>query len=286
MWGAGWPGSTLAVGLGLSWAGRSPPRKASAGWLQTQVGEKVAALGGTEKKRMPTQGSPSRGLCPACPHITAMSQETAKQAVLRPRPHPATPTSGRPPACSWLDRRGPHRQGAWASAPACRGVLCQRLSTLLGQGHALSSTGQSTVLPQPLSQALGALLRQGPWQRSLTLRGTPLAARGKGTGQPDFLSPRGKVLRTPKRAQAAVPDRMWHLAGSCWPCPRPTPIGREGHPDLRGLPPDHPWEAPPGDTRCPIPDTENPRLRMAEGGGWGLGETPLRHAGDRAPGAP
>ena len=91
-WGAGWPGSTLAVGLGLSWAGRSPPRKAGAGWPQTQVGEKVAALGGTEKKRMPTQGSPSRGLCPACPHITVMSQETAKQAVLRPRPHPATPT--------------------------------------------------------------------------------------------------------------------------------------------------------------------------------------------------
>lgn len=235
---------------------------------------------------MPTQGSPSRGLCPACPHITAMSQETAKQAVLRPRPHPATPTSGRPPACSWLDRRGPHRQGAWASAPACRGVLCQRLSTLLGQGHALSSTGQSTVLRQPLSQALGALLRQGPWQRSLTLRGTPLAARGKGTGQPDFLRPGGKVLRTPKRAHAAVPDRMWHLAGSCWPCPPPTPIGREGHPDLRGLPPDHPWEAPPGDTRCPIPDTENPRLRMAEGGGWGLGETLPRHAGDRALGAP
>ena len=221
---------------------------------------------------MPTQGSPSRGLCPACPHITVMSQETAKQAVLRPRPHPATPTR-----LVLARQEGPPPPWSVARLTFCP---CLPWCPLSAPVHSpwprpcSVSTGQSTVLPQPLSQALGAPRWQGPWQHSLTLRGTPLAARGKGTGQPVFLSPWGKVLRTPKRAQAAVPDRMWHLAGSCWPCPPPTPTGREGHPDLRGLPRDHTWEAPPGDTRCPNPDTENPRLRMAEGGGWGRGRHP------------
>ena len=92
--------------------------------------------------------------------------------------------------------------------------------------------------PSPHPPALRRVRLSRPRQL-MPLRGTPLAARGKGTGQTVFLSPWGKVLRTPKRAQAAVPDRMWHLAGSCWPCPPPTPTGREGHPDLRGLPRDH-----------------------------------------------
>lgn len=85
----------------------------------------------------------------------------------------------------------------------------------------LSSTGQSAVLPGPLSQALGAPRWQGPWQHSLTLGGTP--AQGEGTGLHVFLSPGGKVLRTPKRARAAVPEKCGIRPGPAGPAHRPPP---------------------------------------------------------------
>ena len=189
-WGAGWPSSTLAVDLGLCWPRQSPPGEAGTGRLQPQVGEKIAALGGTEKCT-PARGHPP-GAC-AQPDTMSPSPRPRRQRSRLFSRHALS--SGHPPACSglrwaWPNGRGPHRPGVPSELlPVPWSPLSAPCPLSLAKAM-LSSMGQSAVLLGPLSQALGAPRWQSPWQHSLTLRGT--LAQGEGTGLPVFLSPRGE----------------------------------------------------------------------------------------------